>query len=64
MSLVYAKKSDEIECALRVLLHVTVACGTEILMCEGHQESWGYVLYESLPYRPGFKNHRGLRTTH
>jgi len=32
MSLVYAKKSDEIGCALRVFLHATVACGTEILM--------------------------------
>jgi len=48
MSLVYAKKSDEIGCALRVFLHATVACGTEILMCEGHQESCGYALYESL----------------
>jgi hypothetical protein len=26
MSLVYAKKSDEIGCALRVFLHATVAC--------------------------------------
>ena len=48
MSLVYAKKSDEIGCALRVFLHATVACGTEILMCKGHQESCGYALYESL----------------
>ena len=48
MSLVYAKKSDEIRCALRVFLHATVACGTEILMCKGHQESCGYDLYESL----------------
>ena len=48
MSLVYAKKSDEIGCALRVFLHATMACGTEILMCEGHQESCGYALYESL----------------
>ena len=48
MSLVYAKKSDEIGCALRVFLHAAVACGTEILMCEGHQESCGYALYESL----------------
>ena len=48
MSLVYAKKSDEIRCALHVFLHATVACGTEILMCEGHQESCGYTLYESL----------------
>ena len=46
MSLVYAKKIDEI--ALRVFLHAAVACGTEILMCEGHQESCGYALYESL----------------
>ena len=40
-------------CASRVLhvflhLHATVACGTEILMCEGHQELCGYALYESL----------------
>ena len=48
MSLVYAKKSDEIGCALRVFLHATAACGTEILMCEGHQESCGYALYKSL----------------
>jgi len=49
MSLAYAKKSDEIGCALRrVFLHATEACGTEILMCEGHQESCGYALFESL----------------
>ncbi len=48
MSLVYAKKSDEIGCALRVFLHATAACGTEILMCEEHQESCGYALYQSL----------------
>ncbi len=48
MSLVYAKKSDEIGCALQVFLHATVVCGTEILMCEGHQELGGYALYESL----------------
>ncbi len=48
MSLVYAKKSDEIGCALRVFLHATVVCVTDILMCEGHQESCGYTLYESL----------------
>jgi len=48
MSLVYAKKSDEIRCVLRMFLHATVAYGTEILMCEGHQESCGYALYESL----------------
>ncbi len=46
MSLVYAKKSDEIGCVLHVFLRATVACGTEILMCEGHQESCGYALYE------------------
>ena len=32
MSLVYAKKSDEIWCARRVFLHACAACGTEILM--------------------------------
>jgi hypothetical protein len=48
MSLVNAKKSDEIGCALHVFLHAAVTCGTEILMCEGHQESCGYPLYESL----------------
>ncbi len=48
MSLVYAKKSDEIGCVLHVFLHATVACGTEILMCKGHQESYGYALYKSL----------------
>ncbi len=48
MSLVYAKKSDEIGCALCVFLHAAVACGTEILVCEGHQESCGCALYESL----------------
>ena len=48
MSLVYAKKSDEIGCGLRVFLHAAVACGTEILMCKGHQELCGYALYESL----------------
>ena len=48
MSLVYAKKSDEIGCACHVFLHVTAACGTEILMCKGHQEMCGYALYESL----------------
>jgi len=46
MSLVYAKKSDEIGCALHVFLHATVACGTEILMCEEHQELCGCALYE------------------
>jgi len=51
MSLVHAKKSDEIGCALHVFLHAAVVCGTEILMCEGHQELSGYALYESLlPY--------------
>jgi len=48
MSLVYAKKSDEIGCGLCVFLHATMACGTEILVCEGHQELCGYALYESL----------------
>ena len=48
MSLVYAKKSDEIGCVLPVFLHVAVACGTEILMYEGHQELCGYALYVSL----------------
>ena len=48
MSLVYSKKSDEIGCALRVFLHATVACGSEIFMCEGHQDSCGYALYKSL----------------
>jgi len=48
MCLVYAKKSDEIGCALCVFLRATTACGTEILMCEGHQESCGYALYKSL----------------
>ena len=48
MSLVYAKKSDEIGCVLCVFLHAAVVCGTEILLCEGHQESCGYALYESL----------------
>jgi len=48
MSLVYAKKSDESGCVLCVFLHVTAACGTEILMCEGYQESCCYALYESL----------------
>ena len=48
MSLVYAKKSDEIRCVLRMFLHATVVCGTEILMCKGHQESCGYALYKSL----------------
>jgi len=38
MSLVYAKKSDEMGCALCVFLHASVVCGTEILLCEGHQE--------------------------
>ena len=47
MSLVYAKKSDEIGCALRVFLHATLACGTEILMYKGHQESCGCALYKS-----------------
>jgi len=48
MSFVFAKKSDEIGCALCAFLHATVACGTEILMCERHQDSCGYALYESL----------------
>jgi len=39
MSLVYAKKSDEIGCAHLVFLHAAVACGTKILMSEGYQES-------------------------
>ena len=30
MSLVYAKKSDEIGCARRVFLHACAACGIEI----------------------------------
>jgi len=42
MSLVYAKMSDEIGCALHVFLHAAVACGNEILMREG------YHLYKSL----------------
>jgi len=48
MSLDYSKKSDEIRCALHMFLYATVACGTEIFMCKGHQESCGYALYESL----------------
>jgi len=44
MSLVYAKKSDEIGCARRVFLHAAVVCGTEILMSKGYQESCGYAL--------------------
>ena len=48
MSLIYAKKSDEIGCARRVFQHAAVACGTKILMSEGNQESCGYALYESL----------------
>ncbi len=31
-----------------MFLHAAVACGTEILMSEGYQESCGYALYESL----------------
>ena len=42
------RSSDEIGCALRVFLHAAMACGTEILMCKGHQESCGYALYETL----------------
>jgi hypothetical protein len=42
------RSSDEIGCALCVFLHAAMACGTEILMCKGHQESCGYALYESL----------------
>jgi len=47
MSLVHAKKSDEMGCALRVFLHATVVYGTEILMCKGYQELCGYALYKS-----------------
>jgi hypothetical protein len=47
MSLVYAKKSDEIGCALRVFLHATVACGTEILMWR-NIKNCGYALHKSL----------------
>jgi hypothetical protein len=32
MSLIYAKKSDEIRCVLRVFIRATVVCGTKILM--------------------------------
>ena len=48
MSLVYAKKSDEIGCARRVFLHACAAVGTVNLDVEEHQESSGYALYESL----------------
>jgi len=49
MSLVYAKKSDEIGCARRVFLHACTACGNyQDLDVEEHQESSGYALYESL----------------
>jgi hypothetical protein len=48
MSLVYAKKSDEIGCARRVFQHAAIGGGTKILMSEGYQESCGYALYESL----------------
>jgi hypothetical protein len=47
MSLVYAKKSDEIGCARRMFPHTCGVC-TKILMLEGYQESCGYALYESL----------------
>ena len=51
MSLVYAKKSDEIGCVCRLFLHTCAASGTKILMSEGYQESCGYALYQSLlPY--------------
>jgi hypothetical protein len=33
---------------VRVFLHAAVVCGTDILICKGHQESCGYALYESL----------------
>ena len=35
-------------CALRVSTCDRGTCGTEILMCKGHQELCGYALYESL----------------
>ena len=38
MSLVYAKKSDEIGCARYMFLHACAACGTENLDVEEHQE--------------------------
>jgi hypothetical protein len=45
MSLVYAKKSDEIGgCALHVFLHATIACSVwyRDLDVEEHQELCGY----------------------
>jgi len=48
MSLVYAKKSDEIGCARQVFLHTMRGVCTEILMSEEYQESCGYALYECL----------------
>jgi len=48
MSLVYAKKSDEIGSARRVFLHECAACGIVNLDVEEHQPLSGYALYESL----------------
>ncbi len=47
MSLVYAKKSDEIGCARRVFLHACAAVVSRF-DAEEHQELSGYDLYESL----------------
>jgi hypothetical protein len=49
MSLVYAKKSDEIGCAHPVFLHTCAASEWyRDLDVEEHQELSGYALYESL----------------
>ncbi len=37
MSLVYAKKSDEIGCAHRVFLHACATCGTVDIDAKEHQ---------------------------
>jgi len=50
MSLVYAKKIDEIGSVLHMFLPAAVACGTEILMCEGYKESCGYALLRESTY--------------
>jgi hypothetical protein len=58
MSLAYAKKSDEIGCALCVFLHATVACGTEILMWRNIKNRVATLVRESTYLRSSHGSHR------
>jgi hypothetical protein len=58
MSLVYAKKSGEIGCVLRVFLHVTVARGTKILMWRNIKNRVAMLVRESTYLRSSHGSRR------